>query len=295
MPAFNARPPIIVAMPELPEVEVTRRSFAERIADAQVLGVRLGAPLRWPLGCRPAALVGRRVGLATRRGKYLWLPLARDEPAGTESVGGLLMHLGMSGSLAFTETGALAPPAKHDHFDLVTTRGVLRLTDPRRFGAVVWSPALDAPPAATLLSRLGAEPFDEALTPARFHAALQLRRTAVKTTLLAGDIVVGAGNIYACEALFAAGIDPRTRCHKLSRPRAERLLACVRATLARALELGGSSLRDFRDAHGSDGAYQIEARVYGRAGLPCERCGAALRRIVQAQRSTFFCPACQKR
>jgi formamidopyrimidine-DNA glycosylase len=113
--------------------------------------------------------------------------------------------------------------------------------------------------------------------------------------LLAGDIVVGAGNIYACEALFAAGIDPRTRCNKVSRPRAERLLASVRATLARALELGGSSLRDFRDAHGVDGAYQLEARVYGRAGQPCARCGATLRRIVQAQRATFFCPGCQKR
>jgi formamidopyrimidine-DNA glycosylase len=283
-------------MPEMPEVEVTRRSFAERIAGARVLSVRLGAPLRWPLGCRPASLVGRKVGLATRRGKYLWLPLARDEvgPRRDRS-GGLLLHLGMSGSLAFTAMADLAPAGKHDHFDLVTTRGALRLTDPRRFGAVVWSAALDLPPAATLLARLGAEPFDEALTPARFHAALHPRRTAVKAALLAGDVVVGAGNIYACEALFAAGIDPRTRCCHLSRPRAERLLASVRTTLARALELGGSSLRDFRDSHGNDGVYQLEAGVYGRAGLPCERCGTTVRRIVQAQRSTFFCPTCQKR
>jgi len=283
-------------MPELPEVEITRRSFAERIAGARVLAVRLGSPLRWPLGCPPASLVGRNVGSVTRRGKYLWVPLARPATGpGADDSGGLLLHLGMSGSLAFTEAGELAPPGKHDHFDLVTTRGGLRLTDPRRFGAVVWSPALDAAPAATLLARLGAEPFDASLTPTVFHAALRLRRTAVKTALLAGDIVVGAGNIYACEALFAAGIDPRMRCSNLSRPRAERLLACVRATLARALELGGSSLRDFRDTHGTDGAYQLEARVYGRAGLPCLRCGTAVRRIVQAQRSTFFCPGCQKR
>ena len=290
MSAFNGLPPMIAAMPELPEVEVTRRSFAERIAGAHVLAVRLGAPLRWPLGCRPASLHGHTVGLATRRGKYLWLPLADHRPG---RGGGLLLHLGMSGSLAFAETAA--PAGKHDHFDLVTSRGVLRLTDPRRFGAVVWSPALDAPPAATLLARLGAEPFDAALTPASFHAALHPRRTAIKQALLAGDIVVGAGNIYACEALYAAGSDPRLRCCQLSRPRAERLLASVRATLARALELGGSSLRDFRDAHGIDGAYQLEARVYGRAGLPCERCGSMVRRIVQAQRSTFFCPGCQKR
>jgi formamidopyrimidine-DNA glycosylase len=282
-------------MPELPEVEVTRRSFAERIAGAQVLGVRIGAPLRWPLGCQPASLVGRKVGLAARRGKYLWLPLPHAEPTAADRVGGLLLHLGMSGSLAFTESAALAAAAKHDHFDLITTRGVLRLTDPRRFGAVVWSPAFDAPPAATLLSRLGPEPFDEALTAARFHAALHARRTPVKTALLAGELVVGAGNIYACEALFAAGIDPRLRCNEVSRPRAERLLASVRATLARALALGGSSLRDFRDAHGVDGAYQLEARVYGRAGQPCERCGTTIRRIVQAQRATFFCSGCQKR
>jgi len=287
---------MIAAMPELPEVEVTRRSFADRIAGAQVLAVRLGAPLRWPLGCQPAVLLGRSVGAVTRRGKYLWLPLA---PAGPEPrahrAGGLLLHLGMSGSLAFTEAAALEPAGKHDHFDLVTSRGTLRLTDPRRFGAVVWSPSLDVAPAATLLARLGAEPFDEGLTPLGFHAALRPRRTAVKAALLAGDIVVGAGNIYACEALFDAGIDPRLRCCKVSRPRAERLLASVRSTLGRALELGGSSLRDFRDTHGSDGAYQLEARVYGRAGLPCLRCGAVVRRIVQAQRSTFFCPGCQKR
>ena len=279
-------------MPEMPEVEVTRLSFAERIAGARVVAVRLGAPLRWPLGCPPASLVGCRVGLASRRGKYLWLPFALDEP---DSAGGLLLHLGMSGSLAFTATAAVPPPGRHDHFELVTTQGVLRLTDPRRFGAVVWSPAIDRPPAATLLARLGAEPFDAALTPAAFHAALHPRRTTVKAALLAGDIIVGAGNIYACEALFDAGIDPRTRCSKLSRPRAARLLASVRATLARALALGGSSLRDFRDAHGIDGAYQLEARVYGRAGQPCPRCAAGVRRIVQSQRATFFCPGCQKR
>ena len=280
---------MIAVMPELPEVEVTRRSFAQRIAGAQVLGTRLGKPLRWPLGCRPASLVGCTVGETTRRGKYLWLPLA-----GEKADGGLLLHLGMSGSLAFSEAAAPAP-GKHDHFDLLTTRGSLRLTDPRRFGAVVWSAALDAAPAATLLARLGPEPFDETLTPASFHAALHSRRTAIKPALLGGELVVGAGNIYACEALFAAGIDPRLRCDRLSRPRAERLLACVRSTLARALDLGGSSLRNFRDAHGVDGAYQLEARVYGRAGLPCAICGTAVRRTVQAQRSTFFCPACQRR
>jgi formamidopyrimidine-DNA glycosylase len=276
-------------MPELPEVEVTRRSFAPRIEHASVLSVRMGAPLRWPLGCAPAALAGCSVGTAQRRGKYIWLPLVREGVA----AGGLLMHLGMSGSLAFRDQ--LPPPGKHDHFDLVTSHGTLRLTDPRRFGAVVWSPGLELPPAATLLAKLGAEPFDASLTPLAFHAALQRRSVAVKAALLSGSIVVGAGNIYACEALFDAAIDPRTRANRISRPRAERLLASVRSTLGQALELGGSTLRDFRDAQGVDGAYQALARVYGREGQPCPRCGAPVRRVTQGQRSTFFCGRCQRR
>ena len=281
--------PMIAAMPELPEVEVTRRSFSERIDGAEVLSLRLGAPLRWPLGRAPGWFKGLRVGATLRRGKYLWLPLSR----GTRPAGGLLMHLGMSGSLAFGP--AQADPGKHDHFDLFTSQGLLRLTDPRRFGAVLWSPSIDAPPAATLLARLGAEPFDAALTPERFHAALKRRRCAVKSALLAGDIVVGAGNIYACEALFDAGIDPRTRCDRLSAPRAARLLLSVQQVLAQALELGGSTLRDYRDAQGLEGAYQTHARVYGRESQPCTRCGAIVRRLVLAQRSTYFCPGCQRR
>src|SRR3990167_4252525 len=219
-------------MPELPEVEVTRASLADRLVQAQVRGVRLGKPLRWPLGVPAQQLIGRRV---------------------------------------------------------------LRLADPRRFGAVVWSDALQQDPAARLLSRLGAEPFDATFTPLHLHAALQGRRTPIKAALLAGDIVVGAGNIYVSEALFRAGIDPRTRCEQLSRPRCERLLAALRLTLARAIELGGSTLRDFKDAHGVSGAFQDEALVYGREGQTCGRCGGTIRRIVQGQRSTYFCGGCQRR
>lgn len=281
-------------MPELPEVEVTRASLADRLVHAQVRGVRLGKPLRWPLGVPAQQLIGRRVGVLQRRGKYLWMPLsgavAADDPS---PEGGLLMHLGMSGSLYLAESPGEA--GVHDHFELDTSRGVLRLTDPRRFGAVVWSDALHRDPAARLLSRLGAEPFDAGLTPLRFHAALHGRRTPIKAALLAGDIVVGAGNIYVSEALFRAGIDPRTRCDQLSRPRCERLLAALRLTLARAIELGGSTLRDFKDAHGVSGAFQDEALVYGREGQTCGRCGGTVRRIVQGQRSTYFCGGCQRR
>jgi formamidopyrimidine-DNA glycosylase len=279
-------------MPELPEVEVVRRSIDAPLRGARVLALRLGKPLRWPLGCGPADLAGCVVGPVQRRGKYLWMPLAAD---GREA-GGLLWHLGMSGSLALLDAGsALAPPGPHDHLDLVTDRGTLRLHDPRRFGAVVFSRGLDVAPGAALLARLGPEPFDPALTPLALHTALRRRRAPVKSVLLAGDVVVGAGNIYACEALFAAGIHPALRADRISRPRAARLLAALRATLGRALELGGSTLRDFSDAHGAAGAYQAQAAVYGRAGQPCLRCGAAVRRIVQGQRSTYFCPACQKR
>lgn len=277
-------------MPELPEVEVTRRSFAERIRGAEVLSAQLGKPLRWPLGIDVDELRGRTVGEVVRRGKYLWLPLT---PLDGRSGGGLLIHLGMSGSLAFTWSPG--EPGPHDHFELATTRGVLRLTDPRRFGAVTWGPSLDEGLPAKLLAGLGLEPFDEALDAAHFHSALQGKRVAIKQALLAGDIVVGAGNIYACEALFRAGIDPRLPAGKLSRPRAARLLSEVKGVLAEAIEQGGSSLRDFRDAHGSQGHFQLATQVYGREGQPCRACGLPVRRIVQAQRSTFFCGSCQRR
>jgi formamidopyrimidine-DNA glycosylase len=275
-------------MPELPEVEVTRLSFAEAIEGATITGVRLGKPLRWPLGIAPEKLRRARVGAAARRGKYLWLPVA-----GEHLRGGLLLHLGMSGSLAFSAQAGV--PGAHDHFDLQTDRGLLRLTDPRRFGAVVWSEGLDVEPAAKLLAGLGLEPFDPRFDGEHLHAGLSGRRVAIKLALLAGDIVVGAGNIYACEALFRAGIDPRLPAQKLSRPRAEKLATAVRQVLRQALDAGGTTLRDFKDAHGVAGSFQMQADVYGREGEPCRVCGTRIRRIVQGQRSTFHCPKCQKR
>jgi formamidopyrimidine-DNA glycosylase len=292
-------------MPELPEVEVTRRSIAASLLGARVQAVELGLPLRWPLGCDPAALAGARIGDMTRRGKYLWLPLLRDEgvPPGlpravddaasdAPPAGGLLIHLGMSGALSFGAFGAERGP--YDHFRLLTDRGCLRLTDPRRFGAVVWSASTAVDPARKLLAGLGPEPFDPALDEAGFHAALKARRTPVKAALLSGELVVGAGNIYACEALHLAGIDPRLRANAISRPRSARLLAAVRQVLRRAIEAGGSTLKDF-NANGAAGHYQEEAKVYGRAGRPCTTCGTAIRRIVQGQRATYFCAGCQKR
>jgi formamidopyrimidine-DNA glycosylase len=282
-------------MPELPEVEVTRHSIDAPLRGARVLTCQMGKPLRWSLGCEPAQLQGRVLGAVLRRGKYLWLPLAAGG-ADVPPEGGLLIHLGMSGSLRVWPRGDLVPErGVHDHFELVTDRGTLRLHDPRRFGAVVWSAGLDQPPAATLLARLGPEPFDPTLDAKAFHQALKGRQAPIKQVLLSGQAVVGAGNIYACEALFRSGIDPRTPAARVGPRRAARLLQAVRDVLSQAIALGGSTLRDFRDAHGMDGAFQSQAAVYGRAGEPCRVCQQPIQRIVQAQRATYFCRHCQRR
>jgi formamidopyrimidine-DNA glycosylase len=271
-------------MPELPEVEVTRRGFAERIAGARIEAVRVGKPLRWALAVEPQALAGRTVRAVRRRGKYLLLDLDR---------GLLLMHLGMSGSLRFD--AALPAPGAHDHFDLVTSRGTLRLNDPRRFGAVVYAEDEQAPAARKLLGGLGMEPLGEAFDFDAFHAGLRRRRAPIKQVLLAGDVVVGVGNIYASEALFLAAIRPTLPAALISRPRALRLHAAVREILARAVERGGSTLRDFSHVDGGSGHFQLEATVYGRQGQPCRVCATPVRSIRQGQRASYFCPVCQKR
>lgn len=270
-------------MPELPEVEVTRRSFADRIANAKIVTVCTGKPLRWPLGCESAELEGQQVIGVRRRGKYLLVDL---------SEGLLLVHLGMSGSLSFGLNLPLA--GKHDHFEMVTSQGTLRLNDPRRFGAVVFAPSESHPLARKLLGRLGVEPLTDAFEAVMFHQALQLRKTAIKQVLLAGDIVVGVGNIYASETLFLAGIRPTTRAARLSKPRVARLHAAIQKVLTQAINQGGSTLRDFSNAQGESGHFQLEAMVYDRAGLPCRVCGSPIRSLRQGQRSTFYCPQCQK-
>lgn len=270
-------------MPELPEVEVTRLGFASRIAGAMVLGVEMGKPLRWPIGIEPSALVGRRVDSVSRRGKYLLLHL---------SEGIVLLHLGMSGSIRFAQN--LPARGVHDHFELITSLGTLRLHDPRRFGAVVFAQGIDDPRAAKLLRGLGVEPLEDGFSPAVFHAALKQRRAPIKQVLLAGDIVVGVGNIYASESLFMAGIRPTIRAEKLSKPQAARLHGAVVSVLRQALAQGGSTLRDFSGAEGQSGYFQLQAMVYGREGQACRVCTTPIRQIRQGQRSTFFCPICQK-
>lgn len=243
----------------------------------------MGKALRWPLGCAPAELVGRLVLGVRRRGKYLLIDLDH---------GLLLVHLGMSGSLSFA--GQLPPAGTHDHFEMVTSAGTLRLNDPRRFGAVVYADSEDAPEARKLLGKLGMEPLAADFEVERFQAELKRRKAAIKQVLLAGDVVVGVGNIYASEAFFMAGIRPTVRAEKLSRPRVVKLHAAIREVLARAVAKGGSTLRDFSSTNGERGYFQLEAMVYGREGVPCRVCGTPIKAMRQGQRSTFYCPTCQK-
>lgn len=270
-------------MPELPEVEVTRLSFADAIAGAKILSVRVGKALRWPLGCSAAHLVGRSVRAVRRRGKYLLIDLDQ---------GLLLLHLGMSGRLSFSRQ--LSPAGSHDHFEMVTSHGTLTLNDPRRFGAVVYADSEDAPVARKLLGKLGMEPLSEDFDVEQFLAGLKRRKAAIKQVLLAGDLVVGVGNIYASEALFLAGIRPTVGASCLSRARVARLHAAIREVLARAVAKGGSTLRDFASANGERGYFQLEAMVYGRQGQACRVCGSIIKSLRQGQRSTFYCPNCQK-
>ena len=270
-------------MPELPEVEVTRLSFASRIEGARIDNVTLGKALRWPLGLDPQRLTGRQVLGVRRRGKYLLLDL--DE-------GLLLIHLGMSGSLSFALD--LPPPGKHDHFELHTPLGVLRLNDPRRFGAVVYALAEDDVVAQKLLGRLGVEPLGGQFDATVFHTALKTRKTAIKQVLLAGEAVVGVGNIYASEVLFRAGIRPTTSAMRISKPRAALLARAIVEVLTHAVTKGGSTLRDFSNAQGEAGHFQHDAMVYDRAGQPCKVCGAPIKTMRQGQRSSFYCRVCQK-
>ncbi|MCX8086301.1 MAG: bifunctional DNA-formamidopyrimidine glycosylase/DNA-(apurinic or apyrimidinic site) lyase [Rhodocyclaceae bacterium] len=269
-------------MPELPEVEVTRRGIAAHLEGERLERAVLRAPsLRYPL---PANLARRLAGLtlleAKRRGKYLLLDFG---------AGHLLIHLGMSGSLRYVAPAT--PPGRHDHADFVFAGRILRFADPRRFGALLWlqGDPLEHP----LLAGLGIEPLSRAFTPAWLAEALAGRRLAIKQALMDASLVVGIGNIYASESLFAAGIAPRTPANEVSAAKLTRLVPAIKSTLRAAIRAGGSTLRDFCGPEGM-GGFQVRHRVYGRAGAPCFRCGAPIRHIRQGQRSTYYCPRCQR-
>jgi formamidopyrimidine-DNA glycosylase len=270
-------------MPELPEVETTRRGLFPLLNQTVSQVVIRNASLRWPV---PAHLIDtlkhQTLLELSRRGKYI---LARFE------AGSVLLHLGMSGRICLLEKDE--PPAKHDHFDLHFTDGhVLRLRDPRRFGAVLW--AGKEPQKHVLLEVLGPEPLDAGFHGAWLYQQLRNKTAPIKNAIMDSHLVVGVGNIYASESLFRSGIHPQTPANKLSKARCERLVTEIKATLNDALQAGGSSLRDFFGADGNPGYFQQAYFVYGRTDQPCKVCGTPIRNIRLGQRSTFFCSRCQR-
>jgi formamidopyrimidine-DNA glycosylase len=269
-------------MPELPEVEVTRRGLEPQLAGRVISGVAVREPrLRWPVPKDVHRLAGRTVRSVQRRGKYLLVDCGD---------GHLILHLGMSGSLRVLPSGT--PAQKHDHFDLQLGDRILRLRDPRRFGAVLWSTA--AIEAHPLLVHLGIEPLSRGLHPARLHQLTRPHRTGIKQFLMDGRRIVGVGNIYASESLFRAGISPRKRARRLTFAECERLAKAIKETLRAAIRAGGSTLRDFVGADGAAGYFQNRYWVYDRGGEKCRRCGTLVRKLQQGQRSTYYCATCQK-
>ena len=270
-------------MPELPEVEITRQGLAASLTGKSVTAVAARTrSLRYPLPGRLAQrLVGARLAHIERRGKYLLFAFGS---------GHLLLHLGMSGSLRLV-TSSVAPE-RHDHFDLVFGRRIMRLRDPRRFGAVLW--LADDPADHPLLNALGQEPLADAFTPDWLFGATRKRTAAIKQTLMDSHLVVGVGNIYASESLYRAGIDPRLPASAISLARYRRLVPAVRETLTAAIAAGGSSLRDFVHSDGSSGYFQQSYFVYGRAGEACLRCGKPVIGLRQGGRASFYCPRCQR-
>lgn len=271
-------------MPELPEVETVRRGLAPYLIGRRLTGATVREPrLRWPVpGDLDARLAGRRIDGLERRGKYLIMTLDR---------GHLILHLGMSGSLRIVEAGT--PVEKHDHLDLLLETGArLRYRDPRRFGALLWS---DDPSSHPLIAPLGIEPLAPGFDGDWLYQASRNIRAPVKSWLMDAHTIVGIGNIYANEALFHAGIHPLLPAGRLSRPRCRKLADAIRNTLERAIEAGGSTLRDFVNGHGEPGYFQQTYFVYGRADEPCRACGAPIRSTRLGNRTTCFCSSCQRK
>ncbi|WP_353979885.1 bifunctional DNA-formamidopyrimidine glycosylase/DNA-(apurinic or apyrimidinic site) lyase [Salinicola endophyticus] len=271
-------------MPELPEVETTRRGIAPHVEGREIVEVIVRSrSLRVPVPVDlEAALIGARFGELARRAKYLLLPV------GDRS---LLWHLGMSGSLRLARVGDL--PKKHDHVDVVVEGGaILRYHDPRRFGFVDWlAPDVASDPR---LARLGPEPLSPDFDGARLYTLSRGRRAAIKPFIMDNAVVVGVGNIYASEALFMAGIDPRRAAGRVSRERYARLAEAIKTVLAAAITQGGTTLRDFVSGSGEPGYFAQRLNVYGRGGEPCRECGHLLRQVTLGQRASVYCPICQR-
>lgn len=270
-------------MPELPEVETSRAGIAPHMEGRCIVHLRVRQrQLRWPIPMDlESCLEGKRVRSVRRRGKYLLI--------GVEG-GDALLHLGMSGSVRMLPIGSVA--GKHDHVDLELDSGqLLRLTDPRRFGALLWQAEGEVHP---LLASLGPEPLSEAFDLPYLANCCSGRRSNIKAVIMDSHVVVGVGNIYANEALYMSGIDPRRAAGRISRARLEKLVSAIKAVLSRAIAQGGTTLRDFVGGDGRPGYFSQQLNVYGRAGELCPSCGNMLQEVRLAQRSTVFCKICQK-
>jgi formamidopyrimidine-DNA glycosylase len=269
-------------MPELPEVETTRRGLAPLTEGRRIADVLVRQPrLRWPVPDQIQLARGQTIIALHRRAKWLVWQLER---------GHLLWHLGMSGS--FRGWQQAPPPSAHDHIDLQIDNGhLIRYTDPRRFGALLWT--TDNPLHHPRLIGLGPEPFDERFDGQYLWQLSRGRKLPVKSFIMDGKVVVGVGNIYASEALFEAGIHPARAAGRISQDRYQRLAESIVQILSRAIEVGGTSLRDFTVGDGTPGYFGQSLQVYGREGQPCPACGSPVRRKVIGQRSTFYCTSCQ--
>lgn len=269
-------------MPELPEVETARRGIAPHLEGRRITGAVIRQPrLRWPVPDLNRVAVGQSIVLVERRAKYLLLHLEQ---------GALIVHLGMSGSLRIVPADTPARP--HDHIDLCVGGECLRLHDPRRFGAVLWTP--EDPYRHPLLCDLGPEPLADAFDVEHLLGATKGRRSPIKTILMDGHVVVGVGNIYATEALFMAGIHPQRAAGRVARARLQVLVAKVKQVLARAITQGGTTLRDFVQEDGNPGYFAQELLVYGRVGRPCPQCGRPLLSKQIGQRTSTYCGHCQR-
>jgi formamidopyrimidine-DNA glycosylase len=271
-------------MPELPEVETTLRGLEPYLEGQLIKGVTIrNASLRWPIPKHlNKTIAGLRISSLTRRAKYILLDC---------SEGHLLLHLGMTGSLRIHKHAI--PAEKHDHFDLVLANGhIMRLTDPRRFGAVLWVEG--DPHEHALLRDLGIEPLEKEFNGEWLFQATRKRKAAIKLVLMDAHTVVGVGNIYANEALFQAGIRPTRAAMRVTRAQCDLLVKCIKDTLKKSIKAGGSTLRNFVGSSGEPGYFQQQYYVYGRDDEPCRLCGCVVRLLRQGQRSTFYCPSCQK-
>lgn len=271
-------------MPELPEVETTRRGIEPAVVGRLIEHAIVREPrLRWRVPPSFATHVdGQTVHALRRRAKYLIFDLDR---------GAIILHLGMSGSLRLLPQDA--PALLHDHLDLVLDSGVcVRLNDPRRFGSVIWTPT--DPLAHPLLASLGPEPLSAEFDGGYLARAARGRRIAVKQFLMNAQVVVGVGNIYASEALFRAGIRPRRAAGRLRREEFDALAQAIKAVLKDAIRAGGTTLRDYINPEGMPGYFRQKLYVYERLGEPCRICRSPIKHLVQGQRSTYFCPSCQK-